>query len=248
MDKLGVSDSLETQIAKLKSELSAKSDFISIMVHQLRTPLSAMKWIFKMMLDGDLGAISPEQKNIVERGFASSNQMIQLLADVSAANHLSDWNIAMHPEPMDPILCITQTISEFTEEAKSKNINLTFIPSKTIPRVMADKEKMCLVFQNLIENAVKYNHKGGSVTIRTEIFKDSLVISVRDSGIGIPLEEQKNIFGKFFRAQNAKTVDNGSGLGLFVAKSIIEANNGTIWFESTPAIGTTFFVSIPLAK
>lgn len=241
--------SLQQEIARLKSELEAKSDFISIMVHQLRTPLSAMKWIFKMMLDGDLGVISPEQKNIIDRGFASTNQMIDLLADVSAANHLSEWKMAMHPEPMDPVPCLTQTISEFIEEAHGKKINLSLIPpAKPIPQVLADKDKMCLVFQNLLENAIKYNRIGGSVTIRTEVFKDMLVVSVRDTGIGIPADEQKNIFGKFYRAQNAKHDEKGSGLGLFVAKSIVEANGGTIWFESIPDIGTTFFFSVPIAK
>ena len=240
--------SLEQQIAKLKSELDAQSDFISIMVHQLRTPLAAMKWIFKMMIDGDLGTISPEQKSIVERGFASSNQMIQLLADVSAANHLSEWKIAMHPEPMDPMPCITQTVSEFTEEAKSKNIKLSFVYETPIPRVVADKDKLCLVFQNLIENAIKYNRQNGTVIVHAEPIKDNLVMSVRDNGIGIPENEQKDIFGKFFRAQNARSVDKGSGLGLFVAKSIVEANGGTMWFESIPNIGTTFFFSLPIAK
>lgn len=241
--------SLQQEIARLKSELEAKSDFISIMIHQLRTPLSAMKWIFKMMTDGDLGPISPEQKNIIDRGFASTNQMIELLADVSAANHLSEWKMAMHPEPMDAIPCLNQTISEFTEEAHSKKINLSLVPSATaLPQVLADKDKMCLVFQNLIENAIKYNRVGGSVTVRTEVFQDKLVISVRDTGIGIPSDEQKNIFGKFYRAQNAKHVEKGSGLGLFVAKSIVEANQGTIWFESIPDIGTTFFFSVPIVK
>ena len=241
--------SLQQEIARLKSELDAKSDFISIMIHQLRTPLSAMKWIFKMMMDGDLGAVSEEQKNIIDRGFGSTNQMIQLLADVSAANHLSEWKMAMHPEPMDAIPCLTQTISEFTEEARSKKINLSLIPAtKTLPQVLADKDKMCLVFQNLLENAIKYNRVGGSVTVRTERFNDKLVISVRDTGIGIPPDEQKNIFGKFYRAQNAKHAEKGSGLGLFVAKSIVEANGGTIWFESIPDIGTTFFFSVPIVK
>lgn len=239
---------LEHKIKKLEQELAQKSDFISIMVHQLRTPLAALKWTFKMMLDGDLGSMTETQRGIVARGLDSSNQMIHLLADVSAANHVSDWTMHLNPEPMDPVPCIASIVKEFSEEAKSKKINLSFETNEPLPRVMADRERACLVLQNLIENAIKYNRPGGSAIVRAEVFREKLVVSVHDTGIGIPLPEQKNIFSKFFRAENAKSHDKGTGLGLYVGKQIIEGMGGAMWFESEMGIGSTFFFSLPLTK
>lgn len=248
MDPLSQITLLTAENRKLKEENQLKSDFLSMIVHQLRTPLSATKWIFKMMLDGDLGKISDEQHNIIHRGFESNEQMIRMLAEISHANHMNEWKLAFTLAPMDISDCIESAIGAFAGEAKLKNIRFVFQKHDHLPLVMADKEKICLVVQNLIENALKYNKPNGTVTINSEIFKTSLIISITDTGIGIPIDAQKNIFGKFFRAANAKEADKGTGLGLFVGKEIIEGHHGTIWFESTEGIGTTFFFSLPLAK
>ncbi len=232
---------------RLKQENQAKSDFLSMIVHQLRTPLSATKWIFKMMMDGDLGAVSPEQVNIIKRGFESNEQMIRMLAEISHANHVSEWKMHFDLVPMDITECISSTIGSFAGEARQKNIAISFHGPDHLPLVMADKEKISLVVQNLIENGLKYNRKDGNLTIKAEIFKDSVVLSFTDTGIGIPMNCQTHIFSKFYRADNAKQADKGTGLGLFVGKEIIEGHHGTIWFESTENIGTTFFFSLPLA-
>jgi signal transduction histidine kinase len=239
---------LEIENLSLKHELSAKSDFLSMIVHQLRTPLAATKWIFKMIMNGDLGKISNEQRNIINRGFESNEQMIRMLAEISHASHVGEWKMNYTLIPMDIKDCVENAIGSFAGEAKIKNVTLSFVGPNHLPLIMADKEKICLVVQNLIENALKYNRPDGKVTIAAEIFKDKIVVSVTDTGIGIPLDQQKNIFTKFYRADNAKLADKGTGLGLFVGKEIIEGHHGTIWFESTQNIGTTFFFSLPLAK
>lgn len=233
---------------KLKEENLAKSDFLSMIVHQLRTPLAATKWIFKMMMDGDLGTVSPEQLNIIKRGSESNDQMIRMLAEVSHANHVNEWKMHFHLAPTDISHCIQMALGSFAGEAQSKNITLTFNNHVPLPHVFADQEKMCIVIQNLLENAIKYNRRDGSITISSEVFKDNLVISISDTGIGIPLEAQSRIFSKCYRAPNAKLAEKGTGLGLFVSKEIIEGNHGSIWFESTENVGTTFFFSLPLAK
>lgn len=248
MDSLAQMTLLKQENQKLKDENQLKSDFLAMMVHQLRTPLAATKWIFKMMMDGDLGSISVEQRNIITRGFESNEQMIRMLAEISHANHVHEWKMQFHLEPTDIGNCITAAIGAFAGEAKLKDITLTFHCPTHIPLVMADKEKICLVVQNLIENGLKYNREHGSLTIKAETFKESLVLSFTDTGIGIPLDSQQHIFSKFYRAENAKRTDKGTGLGLFVGKEIIEGHRGTIWFESTENVGTTFFFSLPLAK
>lgn len=248
MDPVSQITLLTAENKKLKEENQLKSDFLSMIVHQLRTPLAATKWIFKMMMDGDLGKISTEQQNIINRGFESNEQMIRMLAEISHANHVNEWKMHFELTPIDITDCISNALGSFAGEAKLKNIKITFQGSDHLPLVMADKEKICLVVQNLIENGLKYNKPNGTLTINTELFKDKLVLSFTDSGIGIPLDQQKNIFSKFYRADNAKATDKGTGLGLFVGKEIIEGHHGTIWFESTENVGTTFFFSLPLAK
>ena len=246
---------LQTQLQELteenknlRAEISTKSDYLSMMVHQLRTPLSATKWIFKMMMDGDLGTISEEQKNIIKRGYESNEQTIRMLAEVSEANHALEWRLQLHPEPTNIVPCIESVISEFTGEANTKKILLHFSAPQNTPAVLADKEKISIVMQNLIENAIKYTQPTGSVTIHAELFNKNLVISVTDTGIGIPPNEQQDIFKKFYRASNAKKAQKGTGLGLFVCKQIIEGHHGTIWFESVPDVGTTFFFTLPISE
>jgi signal transduction histidine kinase len=197
-------------------------------------------------MDGDLGAITDTQKDIIKKGFESNESMIKMLADVSHANHSSEWAMHFNLQPMDITPCIESTLTEFVGEAKSKNIVLHFQKKYPLPPVLADKDRICLVVQNLVENAIKYNQVNGSITIGAEKFSDKLVISVTDTGIGIPVEDQKKVFGKFYRASNT-TKEKGTGLGLFVGKQIIEGHHGHLWFESTPNIGTTFFFSLPLA-
>lgn len=241
-------EQLRAENLRLTEENQAKSDFLAMIVHQLRTPLSATKWIFKMMMDGDLGAVTPEQQNIIKRGFESNEQMIRMLADVMNANHTSEWSMHFILQPIDIRECIKAEIGSFTGEAKMQGVTINYAETSSLPNVLADKEKICLVVQNLIENAIKYNHSGGSITIRTELFKDTVVISITDTGMGIPHDSQKDIFKKFYRAPNAKNGQKGTGLGLYVGRQVIEGHHGSIWFESTENIGTTFFFSLPLAK
>ncbi len=237
---------LEEENKNLRAENQEKSDYLSMVVHQLRTPLAATKWIFKMMMDGDLGNVSESQKNIIKRGFENNESMIKMLADISTANHNSEWKLKLSLCPIDITECIDAIIGEFAGEAKIKNIILHFQKNTSLPKVLADKEKICLVLQNLVENAIKYNQVNGSITLTGEVFQNKVVVSISDTGMGIPQDDQKNIFGKFYRASNTHH-EKGSGLGLFVGKQIIEAHHGTLWFESTPGIGTTFFFSLPLA-
>lgn len=233
---------------RLIEENQLKSDFLSLIVHQLRTPLVATKWIFKMIMDGDLGNISKEQRGIIEKGFESNERMIKMLAEVSYAIHTNEWELKFNLVPVDVTHCIESTVSAFTNEAETKQLQLLFKKPDFIPLVMADKEKIYLVIQNLIENAIKYSKENSVITIHLELFKNNLVVSVTDTGIGIPENVQKHIFKKFFRATNASKKESGTGLGLFISKQIIEGHRGTIWFESTENIGTTFFFSLPLVK
>jgi signal transduction histidine kinase len=241
-------EQLHHEIEQLKKENHDKTDFIAIMSHQLRTSLTANKWILSMMIDGDLGTFSEKEKSMVMRGLQNNQQMIRMLADISQANHITEWKLTYEFQPVDLESCIRHAHEAFQSEAQTKHVTLSYIPHGHLPLVMADREKMCLVIQNLIENGIKYNKPGGTLTMRTEITGQQLIISCTDTGMGIPLENQSRIFSKFYRADNARTHEPGTGLGLFIVKQIVEAHHGSIWFESALDVGTTFFVALPLAS
>ncbi len=232
---------------KLRQENATKSDLISISAHQLRTSLSAMKWILKMFQDGDFGTLTAEQMNFMKKAAESDERMIRLVNEMLSINHAEDTLESMHMEPVDMVKLLDEVVFDFTGESYKKGIELIFLkPDHPLPFPVADAEKMRVVFQNLIENAIKYSNKGGRVFVTVGEKEGAVEVSVRDTGIGIKEADQASIFGKFFRADNAKAQDTvGSGLGLYTTRRIMEGHNGKIWFESTPGTGTTFFVHLP---
>ena len=137
-------------------------------------------------------------------------------------------------------------MDDFHGEATEKDIAISFDETGDNHIIVGDEQKLLSVFQALIENALKYSHEGGSIMIHTESKESEVVISIRDEGIGIPKEEQKNIFQKFYRAQNAQKKQSvGSGIGLFAGAHVIQTHGGSIWFDSEEGVGTTFYISIP---
>jgi signal transduction histidine kinase len=232
---------------KLRQENAVKSDLISISAHQLRTSLSAMKWIMKMFLDGDFGELTAEQLNFMKKAAESDDRMIRLVNEMLSINHAEDTLESMHVENTDLVKLLDEVVFDFTGESYKRGIELIYLkPDHALKTVPVDAEKMRVVFQNLIENAIKYSNKGGRVFVNIGEKEDITEVSVRDTGIGIPEEDRAKIFGKFFRAPNAKAQDVvGSGLGLYTTKRMVEKNNGKIWFESKMGEGTTFFVQLP---
>jgi len=241
---------LEIKLAECERHNTAKSEFLSIVVHQLRTPLSGNKWIFKMLLDGDLGAFTDEQKEIIEKGYESNEQMIKLLGEIIIANQNEDYEFKYNFCKSDLEKIIESVVTEFLEEARVKGIRLIFErPYKTFPLVELDPEKIRLAIQNIIENAIKYSRDDKEVIITLMPKNTNVVISVQDFGIGITKIQQDKIFQKFFRADNAKEhKKHGTGLGLFTAKSVVERHHGTITFESTQDKGTIFTITLPVEQ
>lgn len=243
-------EKLKVENEKLKKINSVKSDLISISAHELRTSLSALRWILKMFTDKDLGKITSEQELFIERAVESSDRMIDLVNNLLTFNHSEDLEIPFDFKPLDIINIIEQTIFEFSGEAHKKDIELIFLkPNAKLPNINADKKMIRVVFQNLIENAIKYSDNDDKifVSLKQNEKENTIEVSIRDTGIGIDDEDHNKIFHKFFRAQNAIKKDPlGSGLGLFTTQNIINHHKGKIWFESNSDIGTTFFVALPI--
>jgi len=242
-------EKLKTKNERLEKINENKSNIISITSHQLRTSLSALKWILKMLLDEDAGKLTNEQNELVKKAFDSNERMLALVNDLLTFSHSEEISESYNFEEVNLIKVIDQTIFDFYSESRKKEVELIFLkPENDIPHINCDKKMMRIVIQNLIENAIKYSHKGGKVFISIKQKDKNLEISVYDTGIGIDDIDKENIFKKFFRAQNAMDKEIiGSGLGLFVTQNIVKKHNGKIWFESKHNEGTTFFVSLPIA-
>jgi NtrC-family two-component system sensor histidine kinase KinB len=241
---------LKAENEALRLENATKSELISISAHGLRTSLTSMKWILKMFLDGDFGTLSTEQEGFMKKAYESDERMIRLVTEMLSINHSETTLESMHIEPTDMVKLLDEVVFDFTGEAYKKGIELIFLkPDHELKQASVDPEKMRVVFQNLIENAIKYSDKGGRVFVNIDEKEAIIEISVRDTGIGIAPEDQSKVFQKFFRAPNAQAQDVvGSGLGLYTTQKIIERHKGKLWFASIPGEGTTFFVSVPATE
>ena len=252
-----INSEYEVQIpAKLPDK---EIDFVSLTAHQLRNPLSSMKLSLEMLLDGDFGKISDEQKDIITKVLQMNRILIFLVKDLLDLSKVEEKDSSFHLTPVD-IQDLVEFIISFTkQEIKKKKIKFTFKqPNIRPPKIMLDKEKMYLAIQNIIDNAIKYTKEGGEITIFLNADSKELEFKIQDSGIGISPHEKEKLFTKFFRGDNAiKTEAVGSGLGLFITKNIIEGHRGRIWCESPASPktasrggkenpGSCFFFTIPI--
>jgi PAS domain S-box-containing protein len=227
-----------------------KTEFVSISAHQLRTPLSAIKWTLKMLLDGDLGEITKDQREFIEKTYESNEKMINLINDLLNVTRIEEGRYLYKPAMTDLVEVVTSLIDSYEEEAAKKKISLSLKPIKVkLPKVSLDTEKIRLAFQNLVENAIRYTAAGGKVTVSVKYDKKEIVVCVRDTGVGVPNDQKHRVFTKFFRGANViKMETEGSGLGLFITKNVVEAHGGKVWFESEEGKGSAFYLSIPVFK
>jgi PAS domain S-box-containing protein len=231
---------------------NAKDRFLSVAAHQLRTPLSGMRWSMEMVLNGDSGDVSAEVKQTVARIHENTIRMIALINDLL---NVALLDAGQDPESAEPV-AVKETLADVFQELKpyadKSNIVLEFSAPREASEwhVLSLPRRLYEVCENLVHNAVKYSRTNSSVTVALEsVTSDRCRISVKDNGIGIPKGDCDKIFGKFFRASNAfRWKTEGSGLGLAVVKSFVEEMGGHVSFESEEEKGTVFIVELPLVK
>lgn len=235
-------------ISREKAISKNKSEFISITAHQLRTPLAAIKWAIKMLMDGDVGEINEKQRELLRKGYESNERLVRLVNDLLNVARIEEGRFGYQFKMIDYVNLARQIVSESEIEAKEKNVSLKFMESsELIPQVLIDSSKIALVLQNIIANAINYSNSGDEVKFFVALKGDYIQTAVSDKGLGIPEEQKPRIFSKFFRAVNVihhQTV--GTGLGLFIAKNVILRHGGNIWFDSEEGKGTTFYFTIPV--
>ncbi|RJQ33610.1 hypothetical protein C4566_03385 [Candidatus Parcubacteria bacterium] len=233
---------------RLRELDKAKSEFLSIASHQLRTPISAIKGYLSMIMEGDFGKIPDPINKIVRDLFESASRLARLINVFLNVSRIESGRLKLEKKPLQITELITSVIEELKNEATKKELKLTFKESKKkVPQILADADKLREVILNLIDNSIKYTPQG-SVDVSLDFDKKNLTFMVEDTGIGIKEDEVKSLFRKFVRGSGVAQIHTGgSGLGLFIAQKIIKEHGGEVWAESDgPGKGSRFKFVIPL--
>ncbi len=225
----------------------AKTHFVTVAAHQLRTPLSAMKWSLKLLLNGDVGELAPAQKEYVKSAYETNENTIKLVNDLLDVSRIEGGRFEYDFKEGDIAEVIATVVSLFNLAAQNKNIKLIFErPAGVSVVIKFDAEKIQMVLENLIGNAINYTPAGGQVIVGLTDDGDKIKISVADTGIGITDKDLPRLFSKFFRLDNAvKMVPNGTGLGLFISKNIVLRHEGNIDVKSEVGRGSVFTLILP---
>lgn len=244
-----VNTDLQDANVHLKALDKAKSEFLSIASHQLRTPVSALKGYLSMMLEGDFGPLPESIKKLIADLFDSASRLARVINIFLNVSRIEAGRLKLEKKPMQIVELVNGVVTELSSSVKNKGLVLTYEQAKeNMPLVYADGDKLREVVLNLIDNAIKYTPKG-SIQVRTEIKGDNLEFSSQDTGVGIDPVEAQSLFRKFVRGDGAAQINTGgSGLGLFIAQKIVREHDGKIWVESAgKGKGSTFKFSVPLA-
>lgn len=236
-------------ITTIKRVEQMKSDFVSMVSHEIRGPLNSVLMQQKVVLDGLAGEISDKQRDILTRASEKIDALIKLSSELLDLSKMESGLINLEKESLQLAKVITDQVLFHQPSAAAKNIELKLSPLPDLPDVLANRMNMEEVLSNLIVNAIKYTPEKGSIEVSADLAASYICMRIKDSGFGIPTEDIDNIFKRFYRIKNEKTrYIIGTGLGLPIVKSIIEAHNGHIEVESQEGQGSTFNVFLPIAQ
>ncbi|MBI5666614.1 MAG: HAMP domain-containing histidine kinase [Chloroflexi bacterium] len=222
----------------------SQADWLNTVAHDLKTPINFVRGCIELMQQ--LGPLNDRQQQFAEKainGLVRMEHLVARLLDISWI----DAGMALDLQECDLAAIIHEAVDMLRDAAESRGISLHVELDEPLQPIMGDAQWLAQVMDNLVSNAVKYNRDGGQVWVRATQDVDRIIVSVRDTGMGITAEDQPRVFERFFRAREgvARRIE-GSGLGLAITRAIVQKHGGRIWFESQPGEGTTFFVSLPL--
>ena len=228
----------------------AKSQFVSVAAHQLRTPLTGIKWTLYALIKEEVGTLNVEQKKLAQDAYKANERLIELIRDLLDVARLEEGRFGFELKKTELLPLVEKVKEKFQEQAKQKGVALQLVMSKEkLPLLLLDGEKIAIALENFVDNALKYTPPGGKVILRVIKEKERIIGEIKDTGIGIPKEEISKLFTKFFRAANAQLFQtSGTGLGLYLARNIIKHHGGTVYVESEEQKGTTISFSLPVSS
>jgi len=226
-----------------------KSEFINTVSHELKDPISNLGWTMELLMSGKLGKVGKKQTEYFKVLEENINRMKELLRDLIVVSMIETKTLSVKEKEFYLSELIEELIEGFESVARSRKVKISFGQTNRLPMIVADPFQIRRVIENLLDNAIRYTKDRGEVRIKTELRLNKIYFEIKDSGVGIPKKDQKYIFQKFFRADNAmKYQTRGSGLGLYIAKSIIENSGGKIGFFSQNEKGSNFWFILPVKK
>jgi len=225
-----------------------KNEFISLASHQLRTPLAAIKWYSNMLISGDAGKLLPEQKEYADNIYTSTERMIELVSSLLNITRIESGRIMVEPKQTEIKKLIEEIVKEVQIRYSAKKQKFSVSTEGAILDINIDPKLIRQVFLNLLTNAAKYSPGNSKIEVVISMTQTDVVTKVSDNGYGIPEKERDKVFDKFYRGENMVNSGNeGTGLGLYMVKDIIELSQGKIWFQSKEGQGTTFWVTLPIS-
>lgn len=231
--------------AELEAE-KVKDEYLSLVSHQLRTPLTSLQWYIEL-LQSKCSHENQDVETCLHNVSRINKNMVLLVNRLLNITRIESGRLVIHPEPIEIVELINETIEQYADKINEKQQIIDTHFQKGIPSVNLDKSISQIVIDNLITNAMKYSPEGTTIRISVVTTDNEIIVQVKDQGIGIPESEQSKIFTKFYRASNTQTNHtDGTGVGIYMTKKIIEMTGGKIWFTSKENQGTSFFVSFPL--
>jgi PAS domain S-box-containing protein len=222
----------------------AKSDFVSLASHQLRTPATEVKMLIALLRDGYVGELTSEQYELAEKAYVTNERQIKVANDLLGVAQINAGRISLRKTPLELGEWLATIAGDIRPMLKEHKQQFVFKSLKKPVTIKADADRLQLVIENLIENASKYTPEGGKVTLSYSAGKSYAIISVRDTGFGISKSDQKNIFDIYTRANGDSRV-GGSGLGLFLVKKLVDLHHGKVVINSKPKSGSTFSIYLP---
>ena len=226
-----------------------KFDFVSMASHELKTPLTSIVGYLSVFVNENKDKLPKEEWELVNRSLIAAQQLFTLVQNLLNVNKIEREQITITPQSLDFLPILSKCVEDLKNQATLKNISLILNKPNNLPQVLADPIRVSEVVTNLVANAINYTNPGGKVDISVAISPSEVTTSVSDTGVGIPKEAMPHLFTKFFRVSNTmQQASKGTGLGLYIAKSIIEKHNGKIWVESVEGKGSIFYFTLPVAK
>jgi signal transduction histidine kinase len=271
MTRLADHAAIAIENARLYSDLKeaneAKSEFVSIVSHELKTPMTSIKGYADLLFKGAAGEISEMQREFLRVIRSNVGRMNALVSDLLDISRIESGRLRLHNRSIPIKAVVDEVVQTMREGIRAKELTLTVKVPEDLPPVWADKDRLIQVLNNLVSNAYRYTLPGGTISVKATVWPDGppsgkvkpispdeqplryLCLSVSDTGVGISPKEQARIFEKFFRGDDPLVRETrGTGLGLSIAKSIVELHEGQMWFQSEPGQGSTFSFTVPIAS